>query len=136
MPELNEVLIKRVLDHIRANPTAYDQNEILQVTERNSCGSIGCFGGWAYLMAFPKEEWSEVAARGWRDPGGRQVLEVAGDVLGLSDGEAGYLFDGVDATRPEDQLAIVEKRLDYIRQRRTGKINCFPEDLDEEQEEL
>lgn len=54
----NAALAYRVLDHIDADPTSWDQENWIA---RNECGTAACFAGWATLLSGDKPAASDEA---------------------------------------------------------------------------
>lgn len=90
---MNKQLLRRVRDHILAEPTRLDMNVMLKAvdTKQNGappCGTVGCIAGWTVVL--------EAGVK--KLPGTAQEyfdLDVWGDAqefLGLSNDEAGRLF--------------------------------------------
>lgn len=112
MDKLNERLISKVLDHIKAFPGSYDQNEVASscsITKKTPCGAIGCFGGWAVLLGMKKSERHYEADN--------VDLATAEELLGLTSDEADFLFAGGSGVASEDRRTI-ERRLKDIRDAR------------------
>jgi len=110
LPKLNERLIAKVLEHIKAFPDSYNQNiisEETEVTKRTPCGAIGCFGGWTVLLNAPKKERPILASS-------EVDLSEAGELLGLTRKEQDYLFKGASGNPRKDYKTILQ-RLDNIR---------------------
>jgi len=115
-PKVNVPLIEEVLEHIKMFPHTYDQNDVARsapVTGNNECGAIGCFGGWAVLLSMPLSQRHERA--------NNVSLSKAKELLGLTEGEAYFLFAGASGN-PEKDYELIQKRLTHIRESR-----CFAE---------
>jgi hypothetical protein len=103
MTEPNAELAYKVLDHIDAHPEQWNQGDWLGKT---SCGTAGCFAGWAVVLAGldllfdePDPEFPDyspalfvIGADGQRD-----IPSAARDVLGLK--ESGFLFSPVNTRK-------------------------------------
>jgi hypothetical protein len=112
LPKLNDTLINRVIEHITKFPESYDQNDVAiscEITKKTPCGSIGCFGGWAVLLGVPKEHRQKMAPK--------IHLGAAADVLGLTDDESDFLFEGATGN-PKADLKVVKERVARIRETR------------------
>jgi hypothetical protein len=72
-PRGNE-LLRQVVNQIIKHPETWDQSNW-------HCGSSHCVGGWAQVM-------------GGREPDAARVFEDARKLLGLSEGQASWLFYG------------------------------------------
>jgi hypothetical protein len=110
LPKLNDKLINRVIEHITKFPESYDQNDVAsscEVEKGTPCGAMACFGGWTVLLSdIPKKERQN------------RVSEVdlgrAEELLGLTEEEADFLFDGATGTAKSD-LKTVKQRVKEIR---------------------
>jgi hypothetical protein len=110
LPKLNERLIAKVLEHIKAFPESYNQNIVsveTEVTKKTPCGAIGCFGGWAVLLTNPKSQRPILAAS-------EIDLSEAKELVGLTSEEGEYLFDVAEGNSKRDYKTIVG-RLNNIR---------------------
>jgi hypothetical protein len=112
LPKLNDKLINRVIEHITKFPESYDQNDVAmscEITKKTPCGSIGCFGGWAVLLGVPKKDRQKMAPNvHWG---------TAAEVLGLTNDESDFLFEGATGN-PKADLKVVKERVSRIRETR------------------
>jgi hypothetical protein len=117
MPVLNEKLIDCVLNHIEHNKKDYYQNDWIRLKgcqENDWCGTQACFAGWTVLLTTPVEGWHSRYQQMWRF---RSVSEEAQTKLGLTVGEAEYLFNPASGSALVDTV-VIKHRIDIIKMRR------------------
>lgn len=136
-PALNEPLLHKVMDHIRAHPEEHDQGSwARQVIEpaNGVCGTRFCFAGHATMMTLrPGEQvrWDqtigdEVSSNAIVDARGRyagRISDRARRELGVTANESAWLFYAVN-TRAE--LANMVQALVLIEQYRCGQYTECP----------
>jgi hypothetical protein len=118
LPKLNEKLVKKVLEHIKAFPEAYEQCNWARPVERTKktpCGAAGCFAGWAVLLSAPKSKRHGIALQAEDDASNLETEAMR--LLGLTENEAGFLFDVAYGT-PKQNYKVIVKRLTHIRESR------------------
>jgi len=110
LPKLNDKLINRVIEHITKFPESYDQNDVAspcEIEKGTPCGATACFGGWAVFLAeIPKKERQDRAPE--------VDLGRAQDLLGLTDLEGNFLFEGATGSAKSD-LKTLKQRVKEIR---------------------
>lgn len=95
--KLNEELLRRVQEHIKAQPERFGMNFYFRTPEpvhlkepefSKVCGSAACIAGRAVILA---EEWGDFLAGQFDDtpPG---VMNIAANLLGISSLQAWSLF--------------------------------------------
>lgn len=113
----NIELLRRTLDHIKANPQEWDQHVYREI--KPDCGTAMCFAGWT----------AELAGGKWKDTDGylSDILEAVPEdyvkdvheglvdaharaqrLLGLTDEEAEDLF------HPSNNLAYIEQAVNEL----------------------
>lgn len=95
--KMNVKLLRKIQKHILAEPKSYDQNAIISET----CGTIACIGGWAFLLG-----------GGVRTPSVNELSD-ARDFLGINREQGDRLFEYVTTSRLESSMAWPAK---FIRQ--------------------
>ena len=136
-PKLNNKLVDCVLEHIEheveAGSEAYDQNTWAEIAvgkgrQPIQCGTSGCFAGWACMLSTPIDEWREAFGLmcnvGPRAVANYDFSESAQEKLGLTDVEAGYLFDGHNGSKRE-QLEAIKGRVRVIREARAAGFDPY-----------
>jgi hypothetical protein len=85
-------LLSEIRALILAEPKRYNQHDVLDYVEPDeadapACGTVGCVAGWTCVLKVRrlKAKWLEAEI---------SVLDQAQEILGLSDGQAGLLFEG------------------------------------------
>lgn len=117
---LNAELLRKTMDWVDQHPETHDQGKWFDLTP---CGAKYCFAGHAAILAGAQEPTHLTVSQMWfidvdgvavdsYIPGAtRSVEQHAQRVLGLTSGQAGYLFDA-DRSRAELRVlvdAIIEK---------------------------
>lgn len=51
LPPLNFKLFRAVIEKLETAPLAYEQANVIESDSKAPCGTAGCIGGWAYLLA-------------------------------------------------------------------------------------
>lgn len=141
--------ITAVLDHIKTLPNAvelnldnnyavpmWDQRKWIAIPDNTmpegSCGTAGCFAGWAVMMFVPefKLDWDDECPNPYRemvdniivDGESIPIEEMARQLLGLNGFEADALFDW------SNDLEVIENVIDKI-----GRGVYDPEEGDTEE---
>ena len=121
-PQLNEKLLKCVLQYLESHPKNYNQNNWFSLrgseqTREPFCGSTGCFAGWTCMLTLPEDvKWKDFCSVP------QQYDAIAQKKLGLTSIEADYLFGGTTARGPREQYKVILKRVAAIRRGR--KLGC------------
>lgn len=113
VPKLNETLIGKVLTHIKTFPASYDQDDVAStcnITKGTPCGAIGCFGGWAVLLSYPKAKRAAIADS--------VRLDKAQELVGFTDGEADFVFDATGTGDSKKDYKTIVSRLKEVRRAR------------------
>lgn len=122
-PKLNEKLIAETLRHIEKFPESYDQNDVVrqcQLSRKTPCGSIGCFGGWGYLLQFEKGVRRNQVYKVLNLD--TNVLSKAEKLFGFTPDEADFVFDGSETGDPKSNLKLIKDRLALVRIRREAAV--------------
>lgn len=82
------------MQHIKDHPELHEQSSVFLQSE---CGTAACFAGWACMLSGFQPAWksSYIGAEAMgveTDAGRTSAMEIARSLLGLTAGEAGYLF--------------------------------------------
>jgi hypothetical protein len=97
LPVPNLPLLRKVLDHIDAHPDEWNQSTWGEVTWASSCGTAFCVAGHALVMSGYTTRLRESSddELDFYDSDGLRVSPSAEAcfLLGLTDGEADWLFD-------------------------------------------
>lgn len=94
MNQRNIELLEKTMQHIKDDPTTWDQS-----TYWNECGTPGCFAGWACHLA----GYNRAQARMMGGDGNTSAF--AAKLLGLNDCESFHLFNATN-TLPELELMV------------------------------
>lgn len=102
---VNVPLLRQTLDYIKTHPQEWDQEVWRQV---RPCGTVACFAGWACALngdRFNPDDWDFVIT----DESGVSfpIEDRAREILGLTIGDADWLFDGGNTL--DDLEQIVEE---------------------------
>lgn len=103
----NAELAYKVLDQIDADPKSWDQHTWLY--EKEGCGTVACFAGWAVMLAGYKpvlNEWMTFGGETTRSSRGVKfdgpilsIQDAAEQVLGIDEEDAEALFAGSNSRR-------------------------------------
>lgn len=117
---VNTEVLEAVLTHIKDHPEEHDQAIYFCSSEDGCwtdngtwCGTAACFAGWTaikYAQEYgyqPRARYSRTFVKGGRE---RHVSEVAEDILGLSESDAGWLFCAYNTI--EDLEVMVKNLID------------------------
>lgn len=136
-PALNEPLLHKVLDHIRAHPEEHDQSHwARQVIEPASgvCGTKFCFAGHAAMLTLQPGErvsWNrshsgETSGHYIVDANGRRVDPISDRArreLGVTANESAWLFHAANTL---DELTNMVQALVLVEQYRCGRYTECP----------
>jgi hypothetical protein len=102
-PRPNLELLRKVLRHIDAHPEEYDQGNFAVRTE---CGTAYCIAGHACVMSGFRFKWHKNMEQSASLACGVGADPKATELLGLTDGEAEYLFDPENDREGIEDLAM------------------------------
>ena len=93
---------QEILDQIHAEPSSHDQSTFASPSDVNSCGTTACVAGWSAMLS----GWSMADVQHAALLEIHKLEKTAQSNLGLTDGEANYLFYAV---REESAVQALKK---------------------------